>query len=618
MKRRNSLIFLGSILSGSSLYSYKKQSQPVVALSYNDFIAEDSISIDTASGEFGKLLIKFNKFKIEGNNITDKDDITVRINADINDVEKSIYSKNIDVINNSVNKSLDDIKINLLDEFDIDDFTLPEEEEEQKETDVTINVSIDEMDFDGAQSYEDTFTVKVRKINETLFATGSIKVTETGEIKEEVGFEPDYLEFTSFVQIPEISNGSDNDSDFYEYISGRNEGCNSNETGWTLGAAVLDENEDIKQRSLSSARSSNSTNGHRVASSTEYVINHMYVGQDAYLCNGDDSRLRCNITEFTEDGFNINVDSKPDNFDEEIPYRAFSVGNGECDVGFHKISEEGTSTIDLGFKPNLLNIRSNQKVTSENFEKRYHQDDFIATAGTSQGKCVISDDIKQYCMTTAESSDSTNNHISVLRDDLIINNIYVDRDADVYGRLECTLENVNDDGIEIDSQNTYDDSGLYSSEIILYRAFDLPDDIEVEIGVKKIDSSGETSIDDIGFRASNIDLVSYQHVSEINTEYKPGSNVGDKNANGFSEGWISGSISSTMSISVGRTSDSQDAHRTRSSLRYILNNIYVDNDGDKIGEQLIEPKEITDSGLKLNVDKYHTDEMILYQAINDT
>jgi len=337
MKRRNNLIFLGSVLSGGLMYN-KYARQPVVALSYDDFISQDELSIDTVSGEFDSLRIKFNQFAVEGNHITDLDNITIRIEAEVNGINNTVYSREIDVVNNSVDEELNEIEIDLIDKFEISDFNIPEELEERKETDVTVKVSIDEMDFNGAQYYEDTFTVKVRKINATLFATGSIEVTELGKIEEDVGFEPDYLEFTSFVQIPEISNGSGSD-DFFEYISGRNDGCNSNETGWTLGAAVLNDDNTVKQRSLSSARSSNSTNGHRVASSTEYVINHMYVGQDAYLCNGDDSRLRCSITEFTENGFNINVDSKPDNFNEEIPYRAFSVGSGECDVGFHEISE---------------------------------------------------------------------------------------------------------------------------------------------------------------------------------------------------------------------------------------------------------------------------------------
>jgi len=44
----------------------------------------------------------------------------------------------------------------------------------------------------------------------------------------------------------------------------------------------------------------------------------------------------------------------------------------------------------------------------------------------------------------------------------------------------------------------------------------------------------------------------------------------------------------------------------------------VDNNGDKIGEQLIKPIEITNNGLKLDVEKFYTEEIILYQAINDT
>jgi len=242
--------------------------------------------------------------------------------------------------------------------FDINDFNTPQEFYTSETTNITVNISIDELDL--PKKYEDEFTVQINKINETSFATGSINITEIGEISESIGFEPDYIEFTSFQQIPEISNGN-NGNGYYEYVSGRNNNCGSNEVGWTLGAAVKNQDSTIKQRSLSAARNSDSTNGHRVASSTEYVINHTYFDREGDLCNGDSSRLRGKLTEITDDGFKIDIINKSSIYNEEIPYRAFSVGEGQCDVGFHEINSVGQSELNCGFEPNLLNLRSGQK-----------------------------------------------------------------------------------------------------------------------------------------------------------------------------------------------------------------------------------------------------------------
>lgn len=613
MKRRNTLMFLGGLVNGGFLYKY--YNRPSLAVNYDDFIMQDEISIDTTSGEIGSLIIRFDKLNIIGNNIPESE-ITLNIYAEINNKEKNFYSNNLNIENGNINKNIDDIEVNLLEnDFKISDLNTPEEISENSKTNIDIKIRIENSETFQDIEYIDDFTVDINKINATLFSTGTIKIRDEGEIIEDVGFDPDYLEFTSFQQIAEISDGNNGDN-YFEYYSGRNNNCNSNENGWSLGAAIKRDN-SVKQRCLSAARNSDSTNGHRVASSTEYVVNHIYVDREGELCSGDSSRLQCKISEFTDNGFKMEVDTK--NFDEEITYRAFSIGEGKCDIGFHKIDEQGNSEIDCGFKPNLLNLRAGQQITSNNFEQTYNQNDGIATDGTSQGKCIIDDEdnIKQYCASTGESSDSTNSHISVMRDDLIINNIYVDQDAGVNGRLECVIDDVTQNGIVIKSTNTHDSDSLYSPEIILYRAFELPDDIEVDIGVKKITDSGKTSINDIGFKASNIDVVSYQHVSELNQEYNPSPNQGNENANGYSEGWISGSVNSIESISVGRTSDSQDAHRTRSSLTYLINNVYVDNDGDIVGEQQIKPLELTEQGLEIDVEKYHTDELILYQAIND-
>jgi hypothetical protein len=93
MKRRKSLLLFGGLISSNFIYNSKYINQPVMAVSYEDFITDETVSIDTTSGEIGSVLIKFNQFYLEGRNIKDEDSITVRINAEINNTEKQYIQR---------------------------------------------------------------------------------------------------------------------------------------------------------------------------------------------------------------------------------------------------------------------------------------------------------------------------------------------------------------------------------------------------------------------------------------------------------------------------------------------------------------------------------------------
>jgi len=56
------LLLFGGLISSNFIYNSKYINQPVMAVSYEDFITDETVSIDTTSGEIGSVLIKFNNF----------------------------------------------------------------------------------------------------------------------------------------------------------------------------------------------------------------------------------------------------------------------------------------------------------------------------------------------------------------------------------------------------------------------------------------------------------------------------------------------------------------------------------------------------------------------------
>ncbi|MFB6144803.1 MAG: hypothetical protein ABEJ98_05830 [Candidatus Nanohaloarchaea archaeon] len=116
----------------------------------------------------------------------------------------------------------------------------------------------------------------------TEVESGYFKASSTGTITEDVGFRPDYIEFITAQQIEQKN---------FHQTDPQNNDCPDNVNGWAEGSVLFDSagttSSDVrKQFSIGIFRNSDSTNGHRIASSTSDAIKNLYVSQNANLCGG--------------------------------------------------------------------------------------------------------------------------------------------------------------------------------------------------------------------------------------------------------------------------------------------------------------------------------------------
>ena len=452
--------------------------------------------------------------------------------------------------------------------------------------------------------------ILVSGVSSTEIESGFVQISSTGSVSENIGFRPDYVEFISAQQIESTS---------FEDRTSSNSNCPQNVNGWSEGSVVFDDSGVKKQFSIGMFRNSDSTNGHITASSDSDVIRNIYTGRN----NGECGRLEVSISSVSSNGFDLDV-QQVYNFNEVIRYKAYQFpDNMPFDVGMVEVGSSETGNIDvsgLGFQPANLHIRSGQQIKSRNSVNDYWRD----PAGRSKGYATLDEDgnvIDQQSIGTASSSDSTNAHRSLASDDHILNTVYVDQDANVYGRLEGRISGAYSDGFNMNiEENTYG-----SSEIFLYRAWG-SSYYEYDVGYKVIDSEGiksfNTEYDGNNFEPDAIDIYAEQQISSINNEVVTPTNSGCNNAGGWSNGYYEADDDVEWSISTGRSSDSQNAHRIGSSTTYALNNLYSRQGGGDCGNFQGEVTAIDSNGFDIdftfdsNFDSNYGEEMVYYRALN--
>jgi len=559
-------------------------------------------------------------------------------------------------------------------------------------------------------------------VSATEIDSGYIQATSTGTITEDIGFRPDYIEFITAQQIESTN--------FEESVS-TNSNCPQNVNGWSEGSVVFDSNGVDKQFAIGMFRNSDSTNDHRVASSTSHVIKNVYSGRNGGKCG----ELRVSVTQPLDNGFEVNVEDKYASYDEIIRYKAYQFpDNMKFDVGMVKIDSEGSRSIETGFQPANLHIRAGQQISGKNIDTQFgdNDPDTDNTLGRSKGYATLDEDgnvIDQQSIGTASSSDSTNAHRSIASDQYILNSAYVGQDGNLLdssepSRLRAKVTGADNNGFNLQ----VDDKWSGTDEVFLYRAWgfsyydfkigyhtypstytnwdadepndsggnescgemlpggewnDIPCDYNhpglceygsssynttsnTEWSIAKdtceswggnlaiIDNSSENShIADnfgnvwigynqssgasepgggwgwinrlsfkTGFEPDAIDIYSEQQIGAINQEVVTPTNSGCSNAGGWSNGFYEADDYLQWSLSMGRTSDSQNSHRQASSTLQALNNVYSGQDGGDCGNFEGEVTDVSNSGFSMdfsydsNFENNYGKEMVYFRAFN--
>jgi hypothetical protein len=435
--------------------------------------------------------------------------------------------------------------------------------------------------------------------------SGYFKADATGTQPETLGFEPDYIEFYAQQKTENLD---------FEDSSAFKDNCPENVNGWSEGAALFESGTVQKQFSIAAARNSDSTNDHRVASSTSHVIKMPYAGRNGATCGN----LRVSVTSVSSNGFSYDIESRYQ-FDEIVRYKAYNFpDNMEFDAGMVKIESEGELNVSTGFRPANLHIRAAQQITSKNTDRQFgdNEPDKDNTLGRSKGYATLDRDgnvVNQQSIGTASSSHSTDAHRSLASDDFILNTAYVGQDANQdssgniqppYGRLKAKVTGSSSNNFSMNVTQKWDgyqdQNGLSSNgnEVFLYRAWGFSF-YDFQIGYGVVEQEGEKQYT-TGFEPDAIDLYSEQQIKNIDKELTTPLNSGCDNSAGWSYGYYDNENSKQWSLSTGRSSDSQDAHRYGASSTDAINNVYSGQSGQDCGS--FEGKVSSTSGSGFSMD----------------
>lgn len=453
----------------------------------------------------------------------------------------------------------------------------------------------------------------------TEIESGYMQATSTGTITEDIGFRPDYIEFITAQQIESLN---------FENNVATNSNCPQNVNGWSEGSALFTpsgtSNSDVsKQFAIGMYRNSDSTNDHRVGSSTSHVIKNVYTGRNGGKCG----ELLVSVNRPTSNGFEAEVESKYSSYDEIIRYKAYQFpDNMEFDAGMVKISSEGTEDVSTGFQPANIHVRAGQQISSKNMDTQFEDNDPEEdnTLGRSKGYATLDSSgavIDQQSIGTASSSDSTNAHRSIASDNYILNTAYVGQDGNLLdsgepSRLRAKISGADSNGFTVQ----VDDKWSGTDDVFLYRAWGFSY-YDFDIGYKVVDTEGTKSFS-TGFEPDAIDIYAEQQIDSINQEVVTPTNSGCANAGGWSNGFYETDDDRQWAVGMGRTSDSQNSHRQGSTTNYALNNMYSGQNGGDCGNFQGKVASTSDTDFKMdftfdsNFDSNYDKEMVYYRAFN--
>jgi hypothetical protein len=334
-----------------------------------------------------------------------------------------------------------------------------------------------EMEIEDRYQFSEVITYRAYRFPDSIeYDAGLKQIQSTGQKDvTDPGFTPKYLN---------IRTGQTIDS----FNSNENRG--GNYFGISEGYATLTSGTVNEQLSLGYGTNSHSTNNHRAYSTSNYIINNLYVGQGSTV----DGRTRASLEAGTSNGFSLNVDNSYQN--EVFMYRAFGEGAYSVDIGHKPVSSTGTIQLDgMGFTPNHVSVHSTQRVSQLGDSYNSGANNGCKnTYGFSHGWMEPEDD-QQYSISTGRNSNSMNSHRIASSNSLILNNVYSSHNQAECGHLSGRVTDViEDSGVEIDI------SQHYVQELLVYSAFNF------ETVTANPEFSGDRYISDGTKEADNADI----------------------------------------------------------------------------------------------------------------
>ena len=288
----------------------------------------------------------------------------------------------------------------------------------------------------------------------------------------------------------------------------------------------------------------------------------------------------------------------------------------EIESGYIQASSTGTISEDIGFRPDYIEFISAQQIESTDFTEADPENNDCPdnVNGWSEGSVIFggSGIDKQFSIGMFRNSDSTNGHITSSSTNHVIRNVYTSQDGNECGRLEVSVSGVYSNGFEVnvEGRHSYD-------EIVRYKAYQFPDNMEFDAGMVEIDSSNSGSVDvnSLGFQPANLHIRAGQQISSKNSV-----NSYWRAPAGRSKGYAtldeSGNVIDQQSIGTASSSDSTNAHRSLASDQHVLNTVYVDQNADVQGRLEGAISGADSDGFTMNIEKntYGSDEIFLYRA----
>lgn len=293
-------------------------------------------------------------------------------------------------------------------------------------------------------------------------------------------------------------------------------------------------------------------------------------------------------------------------------FTAASAQGIEVETGYFMADGTGTQTVDVGFEPEMVEFTANQKINSINR-------DFATTTnagcpenvnGWSEGTAVFDSNglEKQMAIGSFRNSDSTNQHRVASSQTDIIKNVYTGQNGNECGKLEITLNQKTSNGFEVDIQNKYNQW----DDLVMYRAYNIPSDIEYDAGLDKVSSTGQKDVDDLGFEPYYLKIRNAQLLQSYNTNVNKGGNyIGRSQGYGLIKS--DGSVEQ-YSIGYGANSHSTNAHHSYSSDVNIIRNKYSGQNGADDGSTKASLESGLSNGFRLNVGSNQHNEVFMYRA----
>jgi len=291
----------------------------------------------------------------------------------------------------------------------------------------------------------------------------------------------------------------------------------------------------------------------------------------------------------------------------------FAAGT-EIESGHIQVTSAGTITEDIGFRPDYIEFITAQQIESNNFHESDPTNDDCPdnVNGWSEGS-VIFDNTgvdEQYAIGMFRNSDSTNGHRTTSSTSDVIKNSYSDQDGYQCGKLEISVDSPNSNGFTVNVETKY---GSYD-EIVRYKAYQFPDNMEFDAGMKEINSEGDVNVN-LGFQPANLHIRAGQQISSKNSNDRH-----YREPMGRSKGYATideyGSIIDQQSIGTASSSDSTNAHRSLASDQHVLNTVYVDQNANVQGRLEGRISNADSNGFTMDVETktYGSDEIFLYRA----